>query len=145
MLFLAVGVLAVLAPAAISAVTSGVPEFGGSAVGNDRVVLGFNLRGAGCPGPECFKHHAHVVGFDAEGYDYPDCPQLLAGGTELKKPVAVGRNGSFEGSGPGDYAGERISVGGRLLEDGRRARGWFLVDNGGCLTERTRWTAKLGG
>jgi hypothetical protein len=134
------GLLAVTVAASSAAIP--IPRWAGYAVGNHQVLVGFDLRGEGCPGPDCFDHHAHVVGFDAVGYLYPSCPQLIAGGTELAKSVAVGRNGSFEGSGRGDYAGEQISIGGRFLDEGRRARGWFIVDNGGCPTERTRWTAK---
>jgi hypothetical protein len=85
------------------------------------------------------------VGFSPVGYNYPSCPELLDGGTELQKSIAVGTNGSFEASGRGTYAGEKVSVGGRFLDEGSRARGWFVVDNGGCPTARTHWTAKLGG
>ena len=67
--------------------------------------------------------------------------RCAGGGTELERPVAVGHNGSFEASEPGTYSGEKISFGGRFLHEGRLARGWFQVDNGGCLTERMRWTA----
>ena len=78
------------------------------------------------------------------GYLYPSCPQLISGVTQLEKSILVGRNGSFEASGAGEYPGERVSVGGCFLHEGRLARGWFIVDNGGCLTERTRWTATPG-
>ena len=133
--------VALLVPVAFSSATTHIPQYGGYQTGNKRVLVGFDVRGTGCPGSECFDHGAHVLGFDVVGYLYPGCPQLLWGGTELEKPVAVGRNGSFEASGPGSYAGEKISFGGRFLHEGRLARGWVVVDNGGCLTERIRWTA----
>jgi hypothetical protein len=67
-----------------------------------------------------------------------------AGVTELEKSILVGRNGSFEASGRANTQGNASPVGGRFLHEGRLARGWFIVDNGGCLTERTRWTATPG-
>ncbi|HEY7255586.1 MAG TPA: hypothetical protein VH476_02785 [Solirubrobacterales bacterium] len=143
LVLVAMTAVGVMMPAAISSAIGGLPEYAGYAVGNHKVLVGFDLHGAGCPGSECFDHHPHLVGFGPVGYDYPACPELLDGVTELKKPVAVGRNGSFEASGQGEYPGETVKVGGRFLDEGRRARGWFIVDNGGCLSARTRWTAKL--
>ncbi len=137
-----VALVALLAPAAFSQATTHLPQYAGYQMGNKHVLVSFDVRGRGCPGAECFEHGAHVLGFGAVGYLYPRCPELAAGGTELERPVAVGRNGSFEASGPGTYAGEKISFGGRFLKEGHLARGWVIVDNGGCLTERIRWTAR---
>jgi hypothetical protein len=137
----ALTLVALLTPVAISSAIKHLPKYAGYQTGNKQVLVGFDLSGRGCPGPECFDHRAHVLEFGAVGYLYPDCPQLIWGGTELERPVLVGRNGSFEASGPGQIPGEKISFGGRFLHEGRLARGWVIVDNGGCLTERIRWTA----
>jgi hypothetical protein len=143
-LLLAAAVLAgLLVPVTTSFAAKPIPNYAGYAVGSKKVLVGFTFHAAGCPGPKCFEHRPHIVGFGPVGYGYPSCPELLDGGTELQKPIVVGRNGSFEASGPGEYAGETVRVGGRFLDEGRRARGWFIVDNGGCLTARTRWTADL--
>jgi len=143
---LVLGVVALaglLVPVTISLAARPIPNYAGYAVGSKSVLVGFTFHAPGCPGPNCFEHHPHIIGFGPVGYSYPSCPELLDGGTELQKPIAVGRNGSFEASGRGEYAGETVEVGGRFLDEGRRARGWFIVDNGGCPTARTRWTAKL--
>jgi hypothetical protein len=140
-LAIAAATLAALLAAAPSSANYHAPNFAGYQTGNKNVLVGFYFHAKGCPGPECLDHRPKVLSFNVVGYLYPGCPQLIDGVTEYDNPVVVGRNGSFEASGPGSYAGEKISFGGRFLDQGRRARGWVLVDNGGCLSERIHWTA----
>jgi hypothetical protein len=109
------------------------------------VLIGFELRGRGCPtGPHCFDH-ATVRDFVAVSWAYPNCLEVLDGEFGLDKnrgnPV-VGKRHRFSMSGPSEDYGEHVTVSGRLLRHGRAAEGWFTVEDAGCSTGRIQWTAK---
>jgi hypothetical protein len=123
----------------------GPPEYAGPAFGNSKVLVGFDLRGKDRPeGPKCFDNHPHVLRFGAVNTSYPNCPQILEGYFESTKAVPVGGNGYFESHEKG-YNEADISFGGRFVDGGRRARGWFTMSESGCTTGRVRWKARLGG
>ncbi|HEV7515778.1 MAG TPA: hypothetical protein VGR07_05720 [Thermoanaerobaculia bacterium] len=110
------------------------------------VLMGFDLRGKACPtGPHCFDH-AQVQNFNGVSWAYPNCPEVLDGVFELDKNsghrVTKATPHSFSASGVSeDYAGDHVTIAGRLLHHGRIAKGWFTVTDSGCSTDRIYWTA----
>jgi hypothetical protein len=109
------------------------------------ILMGFELRGKGCPGgPHCFDH-ALVSKFDGVSWAYPNCPEVLDSGFELAKTSRVAKAAphTFSASGVNEnYAGDQVTIEGRLLRHGRLAKGWFTVTDSGCSTGRVSWTAK---
>jgi hypothetical protein len=109
------------------------------------ILMGFELRGKGCPsGPHCFDH-AQVSKFDGVSWAYPNCPEILDSAFELGKAtrVAKGVPHTFRVSGANEnYAGDQVTIEGRLLRHGKLAKGWFTVTDSGCSTDRVTWTAK---
>lgn len=113
------------------------------------VFMGFDLRGKRCPsGPTCFDH-AKVQNFDGVSWAYPNCPDVLDGAFEFDKnrahQVTKASPHRFSASGVSDlYAGDHVTIRGRLLHHGRIAKGWFTVTDSGCSTGRVHWTATPG-
>jgi hypothetical protein len=110
------------------------------------VLVGFELRGPGCPGgPRCLDH-ATVSTFDGVSWAYPNCPEVLDGLFDLDKSVGhrlSSKGHSFRAAGASeDYAGDHVTIAGRLLRRGRVAKGWFKVTDAGCSTGRINWTAR---
>lgn len=110
------------------------------------ILMGFDLRGKGCPsGPHCFDH-ATVQNFSAVSWAYPNCPEVLDGAFELDKNrrhrVANGVPHKFSASGVSEsYASTHVTISGRLLRHGKIATGWFTVTESGCSTGRIDWKA----
>lgn len=109
------------------------------------VLMGFDLRGKGCPaGPHCFDH-AVLRNVDGVSWAYPNCPEILDGVFEFDHGIRVAKKGPhrFRASGASDdYAGDQVEIEGRFLHHGRFAKGWFTVTDQGCSTGRVHWTAK---
>ena len=111
------------------------------------VLMGFELRGKGCPtGPHCFDH-AKVQSFDGVSWAFPNCLEVLDGVFELDKgrgrPVAKDPPHGFSASGPNEtYERAQVTISGRFLRHGRVAKGWFTVVDSGCSTERIHWIAR---
>ena len=108
------------------------------------VLMGFDLRGRGCPaGPHCFDH-AEVKNFDAVSWAYPNCPEILDSAFEFARGQRVAKAAphNFGASGRSDsYAGTQITIKGRFLRHGRTAKGWFMASEAGCSTGHINWTA----
>lgn len=110
------------------------------------VLMGFELRGSGCPtGPHCFDH-ATVRNFNGVSWAYPNCPEVLDGVFNLDKSIAhrvAGKSHTFSASGASElFEDDHVTISGRLLRHGRIAKGWFTVTDAGCSTGRIHWTAK---
>jgi hypothetical protein len=109
------------------------------------VLMGFDLRGRGCPsGPHCFDH-ASVRNFSGVSWAYPNCLEVLDGVFNLDKSIAhrVTRSTHrFSASGANEhYEDDHVTIAGRLLHHGRVAKGWFTVNDAGCSTGRIHWKA----
>jgi hypothetical protein len=109
------------------------------------ILIGFDLRGRGCPaGPHCFDH-ASVRNFVAVSWAYPNCLEVLDSLFELDKNVGnpvTGKSHRFSASGPNEhYEDDHVTIVGRLLRHGKVAKGWFTVEDAGCSTGRINWTA----
>jgi hypothetical protein len=109
------------------------------------VLMGFELRGKGCPtGPHCFDH-AVLRKLDGVSWAYPNCPEILDGVFEFDHGIRVARNAPhrFSASGASDvYAGDQVEIEGRFPRHGRIAKGWFTITDQGCSTGRVHWTAR---
>jgi hypothetical protein len=112
------------------------------------VLIGFDLRGKGCPsGPDCFDR-AEVRHFNAVSWAYPNCPEVLDNNLEFAGTQRVGKAPPhrFRASGPSDsFASTQIKIEGKLLKHGRLAKGWFTASEAGCTTGRIEWTARPNG
>lgn len=108
------------------------------------VLMGFDLIGKMCPaGGLCFKQ-AKVKNFDGVSYAFPNCPELLDSAFEFRSnttwPVTKRKPHSFSVTGT-SFQGDRVTIAGHFLKNGRSATGWFTVVREGCSTGRLTWTA----
>jgi hypothetical protein len=114
------------------------------------ILMGFELRGNHCPkGPHCFDH-ATVSNFDAVGYAFPNCPDLIDSAFEFKKDSARRANKSKPHSftsGGISFQSDRVKIHGHFYHGGTKARGWFTVlihpFSFGCTTGKVFWQADL--
>lgn len=110
------------------------------------VLIGFELRGAGCPsGPRCFDH-ASVGNFSAVSWAYPNCPKVLDGAFTFHKPITsrvARKTHKFSASGANEnYPTDHVTFAGRLLRRGGIAQGGFTVTDSGCSTGVIHWKAR---
>src|SRR5882672_7228145 len=119
-------------------------DYEGNAIGNKRVLVGFQLHGKGCiEDAECFEHRARVLEFGAVNTSFPNCPQGCSKGISNPSGRSSSAGTAASRQARGASTGEDISFGGRFVHEGRLARGWFRVDEEGCTTERVHWKARL--
>ena len=142
--FVAVAALALLLAFVATAFANRV-SFTGQGTQNSRILMGFKLRGAGCPGgPHCLDN-AHVSDFDGVSYAFPNCPDLLESAFELNKVVPVRADNTFRASGI-SVEGDDVIMKGTFFRHGKRARGFFKVvispRSYGCTSGWVPWAAR---
>ncbi len=108
------------------------------------VLMGFDLIGKNCPsGDLCFMG-ARIKNFDGVSYAFPNCRELLDSAFEFRDNsstrVTKGKPHSFSFTGT-SFQGDRVTIAGHFLKNGRSVKGWFTVNREGCSTGRLTWTA----
>jgi hypothetical protein len=120
-------------------------SFTGQGTKNSRILMGFRLRGQGCPGGSHCLDNAHISKFDGVSYAFPNCPDLLDSAFELNKVVPVRGDNTFRASGT-SVEGDDVVVKGRFFRHGKRARGFFKVvihpTSYGCTSGWVPWAAR---
>ena len=108
------------------------------------ILIGLDLVGNGCPsGPRCFKN-AKVENLSAVSWAYPNCPEILDSAFALHMTARVSKGSRhFHLSGPNfNYAQDQVVVDGSFSKAGKKATGWFTVEDAGCSTGQIFWVAK---
>ena len=108
------------------------------------ILIGLDLVGNGCPsGPRCFNN-AKVQNLDAVSWAYPNCPEVLDSAFELHMTARVSKGSRhFHLRGPNfNTPQDQVVVDGSFSKGGKKATGWFTVEDTGCSTGQVFWVAK---
>jgi hypothetical protein len=110
------------------------------------ILIGFDLKGRGCPsGPHCFDH-ASVSKFEAVSWAFPDCPEVLDSAFDFPRSTRVSKRAphTFDESGVSEGLGSyQVTIEGRFLRHGKAAKGSFTAAESPCSTGTVHWTAQL--